>query len=478
MQSPVEAHASFPSQTGFSSHIEVPVSRETGSPPTDVFPKLGQGMVSHSYRRSYANNENIPRTFHKGVQCDGCGMHPIVGPRFKSNVKDDYDLCNICFAQMGNETEYTRIDHASRRAPRLLKPGILKDFHNHHSKCRFPSVNVLRASGARPSRAKLESRFVQDVTVLDGTVMPPSTRFTKIWRLHNNGTLAWPFGTQLVWVGGDQFGDRVSSTLEIPANGFPVDKELDIAVDFTAPSRPGRYVSYWRMASLSGQQFGQRVWVLIQVDYSSPNSAAGSNVQPAFNLNLPPDSISQNLIIDVNAEPLDSGLPEPSVTTTTEEPVKPVAESVIVGEAVQVVGGLLDAGNVEHHQSTPAAAVPPVASYPLINLQEMLPMVDEFPVTESAATADGNPVEQTLLKELEDMGFKEINLNKEILRLNEYNLEQSVDDLCGFAEWDPLLCELQEMGFNNREMNKKALIKNGGSIKRAVLDLIAGQISE
>lgn len=41
--------------------------------------------------------------------------------------------------------------------------------------------------------------------------------------------------------------------------------ELDIAVDFTAPESPGRYISYWRLASSTGQKFGQRVWVLIQV---------------------------------------------------------------------------------------------------------------------------------------------------------------------------------------------------------------------
>jgi len=84
-----------------------------------------------------------------------------------------------------------------------------------HSRYRCPSSNVLRGLGVRPARAKLESRFIQDVTVLDGTVMPPSTHFTKIWRLRNNGTLAWPFGTQLVWVGGDQFGDQVSTNLEV-----------------------------------------------------------------------------------------------------------------------------------------------------------------------------------------------------------------------------------------------------------------------
>ena len=50
-----------------------------------------------------------------------------------------------------------------------------------------------------------------------------------------------------------------------------MENELDVAVDFTAPEHPGRYISYWRMASPSGQKFGQRVWVLIQVCLYSPH---------------------------------------------------------------------------------------------------------------------------------------------------------------------------------------------------------------
>lgn len=53
--------------------------------------------------------------------------------------------------------------------------------------------------------------------------------------------------------------------MQIPVDGFPVDQEIDVAVDFVAPARPGRYISYWRLASPSGQKFDQRVWVHIQV---------------------------------------------------------------------------------------------------------------------------------------------------------------------------------------------------------------------
>lgn len=46
---------------------------------------------------------------------------------------------------------------------------------------------------------------------------------------------------------------------------MPIYSELDVKVDFVAPELPGRYISYWRMASSDGAKFGQRVWVLIHV---------------------------------------------------------------------------------------------------------------------------------------------------------------------------------------------------------------------
>lgn len=52
---------------------------------------------------------------------------------------------------------------------------------------------------------------------------------------------------------------------QVPAAGLPVEQELDVAVDFIAPKIPGQYISYWRMALPTGQKFGQRIWVLIQV---------------------------------------------------------------------------------------------------------------------------------------------------------------------------------------------------------------------
>ncbi|CAL4968496.1 unnamed protein product [Urochloa decumbens] len=470
-----------------------------GYGPSPHFPYPGRLLSSgHPYGDLAGNMENsAPRSLHRWIQCDGCGVQPVVGPRYKSNVKEDYDLCDSCFQRMGNEVEYTKIDKP------ILPHRLLRDPHAVH----HPRVVM------KSKREKLESRFILDVTVLDGTLMTPSTPFTKIWRMHNNGSIVWPLGTQLIWVGGDQFALQTSVPLEIPVNGFPVDKEIDVAVDFVAPTRPGRYISYWRLASPSGQKFGQRVWVHIQVE--DPSFVNDNNRNTAINLNLPPEGNSASTadLIDVNIEPVDSALSAHTKRTKefhfypidVPEPKKSQPAPVVTSmPAAAPANPVLD---VPMSSATAAAFVPSVsvptpatellapavpspANVPI--LPTTVPVSAPAPTSAPASAPASVPVpppvasaaapepfdtdghnEEKLLRELEEMGFRQIDLNKEILRQNNYNLEQSVDDLCGVNEWDPLLAELEEMGFDDTEMNKELLAKNGGSIKRAVMDLIA-----
>lgn len=63
----------------------------------------------------------------------------------------------------------------------------------------------------------------------------------------------------------DEISHNDFHDLQIPADGLWMNQELDVTVDFITPELPGCYISYWTMATPSGQKFGQRVWVLIQV---------------------------------------------------------------------------------------------------------------------------------------------------------------------------------------------------------------------
>ncbi|KAJ4850884.1 hypothetical protein Tsubulata_007129 [Turnera subulata] len=431
--------------------------------------------------------------FHKGVQCDGCGVHPITGPRYKSKVKDDYDLCSICFAEMGNEADYIKMD----------RPMSSRRFFKYNPSSNWYAPPSSIGSGMNPSRPKLDSRFILDVNVPDGTLIAPSTPFTKIWRMRNSGSLVWPPGAKLVCIGGDRFSYADASKVEIPPNGVPVDGELDIRVDFVAPKLPGRYISYWRMASPSGIKFGQRVWVLIQVDASLKDSS--SDTSGGLNLNLPPGSSKVPEILDVNAEPV----VELSVPTSDSVPEKPIVVEEAINQelyATPMYGTLdslaypyyqpvsmgypptahyyqpaiVEGGNPPGPSQPVAAAVvgptqPVAAPVAAATVEPTQPVAAADAPNSSEIAGENDPVEKALLKELEDMGFKQVDLNKEILRMNEYNLEQSVDALCGVAEWDPILEELEEMGFNDKEMNRKLLKKNNGSIKRVVMDILSGE---
>jgi len=46
----------------------------------------------HKEKNKHANTE-----VHMNIICDGCNMSPLVGRRYKSLDRDDYDLCQMCF---------------------------------------------------------------------------------------------------------------------------------------------------------------------------------------------------------------------------------------------------------------------------------------------------------------------------------------------------------------------------------------------
>ncbi|GER27068.1 hypothetical protein STAS_02748 [Striga asiatica] len=405
-------------------------------------------------------SENI---FHRGICCDGCGVHPITGPRFKSKVKVDYDLCSICFEEIGNINDYIRMDR-----PAVYRPHPHVPFSGMHDRRR--QQQVLRSFKVKPVAAKPDSLFIRDVNIFDGTVMAPSTPFTKIWRMRNNGTIAWPKKTQLVWIGGDKMSN-------------------DLAVEVQTR---GRYVSYWRMALPSGEKFGQRFWVAILVDTSLEESPRESVRN--LNLNLPPvsSSFTGPEIINIEPEPMveDSSYGASYKSKKSEKlPVPPNADQEL---KFPINDNLLVGDSAASSSTRPSQQI----SYPIIDISDIAPPVTSVPAPtttfypqnsfgsipavgsaqETEVELPGKmEMEEKLLKELEEMGFKEVDLNKRMLRMNEYDLEQAVDDLCGYTDWDPILEELQEMGFHDTETNKMLLKKNNGSIKRVVMDLIAGE---
>ncbi|PNX58878.1 zinc ion binding protein, partial [Trifolium pratense] len=259
------------------------------------------------------------------------------------------------------------------------------------------------------------------------------------------------------------------------------------------------------MASLSGHKFGQRVWVLIQVDDSLKDSFYDSSQGLNLNVPLGVGSSEGPRVIDINVQPNEDTVfhqsknpnapPEPVNQMVDEEqrqelgPVNtggvtgivepdatiafgfPTMETTFVRPAASSPANSVEPSSVSYPNidfSGTAPAVPSnqqpstsSVSYPIIDLSGTAPDVPSY---QQASTVDALPsslgmnesdfavgrnendsVEEALLKELEEMGFKQFDLNKEVLRMNEYNLEQSIEELCSVSEWDPILEELHEM---------------------------------
>lgn len=185
--------------------------------------------------------------------------------------------------------------------------------------------------------------------------------------------------------------------------------------------------------------------LFMQVD-SSLKDLLGDSM-PVINLNFPPSSGGSKSpqIIDVNVEPVvDGGLVE------VNEPVKPIVKEH--ANKNQELNFPID-DNLLATNVVPGPVSPEnnsSVSYPIIDLSDAAPIsgvdkaaLDQAALEEVMGKNDG--VEQSLLKALDEMGFKCDAFNKEILRMHEYDLEETVNHLCGVGEWDPILEELKEM---------------------------------
>jgi len=118
--------------------------------------------------------------------------------------------------------------------------------------------------------------FVEDMTVPDGSAISPGEQFDKIWRIRNDGDTPFPEGCRIVHVGGD--------LLSAPSDGVNVGgfakqplEEFDVAVPCVAPASPGKYVSYWRLVTPAGAEFGHRLWIDISVTEMESKEGPSAN---------------------------------------------------------------------------------------------------------------------------------------------------------------------------------------------------------
>lgn len=120
------------------------------------------------------------------------------------------------------------------------------------------------------------ARFVEDLTIPDGSVVAPGQELDKRWAVQNSGTCDWGPGYRLVWIGGDAMPGPESVDL-YPARAG---ERATLRIVLQAPAEPGDYISRWRAQSPEGIQFGDEIYLLIVVEAPTPTPTSTPLVTP------------------------------------------------------------------------------------------------------------------------------------------------------------------------------------------------------
>lgn len=125
-------------------------------------------------------------------------------------------------------------------------------------------IGAATASGANSGPACLNSKYIADITIPDGTVLKPYEKFYKVWRIQNTGFCPWDQGYGLtIWAGPSMGASAIyfsNGDQKVGAGGT-----VDLGVEMRAPAEPGDYVAHWSMIDDQGKIFGGDFTVFIKV---------------------------------------------------------------------------------------------------------------------------------------------------------------------------------------------------------------------
>ncbi len=151
-----------------------------------------------------------------------------------------------------------------------------------------PGTGTVTATPAYGAVGCQNSSFVSETST--GSVTAGKT-FTKSWTIKNTGTCEWKEDFKFVYIGGDLMG---ADTTKLRSGTIKPGSSLTFTLTFTAPSEPGSYTGYWRLATNAGELFGSQFTVGVTIAGSTytpvptSSSTATSTPEPTQTPSLTP----------------------------------------------------------------------------------------------------------------------------------------------------------------------------------------------
>jgi len=374
---------------------------------------------------------------------------------------------------------------------------------------KLPLAASVRSPSPKTSMSQsLDAQFVEDINIVDGSAMEPKARFLKIWKAVNNGTLAWPAGSELKFCGGEKcFSDSLTAGNNGPRFSVPAaepNREVLITADLQAPENPGRYVSFWRIVAPDGKIFGHRFWCDIVVGEADISSASSSMIFPTLNTQQEQVPRAASVI---------SSLPSPifaptTVQTSVEDPFRDppsmapsLASSAILSSSNSETGdddmtvvsasirssapsGIQVPGNDDYsdYQDDTASSYSDISSrisFGDVGDDEFVFVRDDFPAAppqmaddlEQSVHISRAPERSTRVIVEDEDDELEFGTPSERRPLME-----STESVFGAGEYaaglETQMERLHEMGFTDDEVNRYLLTAFGGDVEGVVFELL------
>jgi len=112
---------------------------------------------------------------HGRVTCDGCGVHPMRGIRYKCTICHDFDYCEKCEATVKHPHAFIKIDHPSKAPQFLFAVDAQPEY-----------TNDISVSGGNPSHQGLGALLHGVAPVLNQFLNPEDLKeqITKLMAQH------------------------------------------------------------------------------------------------------------------------------------------------------------------------------------------------------------------------------------------------------------------------------------------------------
>jgi len=197
---------------------------------------------------------------HHNIICDGCNVTPIQGVRYKCTTCPDYDLCATCEAKGQHPVDHPLIKMKVASSPHRFGPGgCPRRFGGPAGRFRFRCSSE-KDCKKEAKEAKPVAHFVRDVNLPDGAKVLPGAVLMKSWEFTNPSTSTWPEGSKLVFVEGSR--DLLASTEEFDVPLAVAGQTVEVRCPIQVPSKPGKYVATFQLATKESVPFdGHRCWV-------------------------------------------------------------------------------------------------------------------------------------------------------------------------------------------------------------------------